>query len=96
MGFETLGKVKIVGGPIEYYTSGTTTNLYVEKALGDGLDSITISNDDSSDALQFSYDGATLEGNLLAGESITANVKGKRSIYIKGTAGSGAYRIWGW
>lgn len=96
MAFESTQRVKVIGGPIDFYVAGTTTTLYVEKALGDGLDTISITNDSATDSLQFSYDGATLEGNLLAGEDITVNVKGRRSVYIKGTAGSGAYRIWGW
>ena len=87
--------VRISGGPIDYYLEYTTTNLYVQKAFGGGINSLTVTNDSSTDTVQLSYDGATLEGDLKPGESITLNVATKTSVYIKGTAGGGNVRIWG-
>lgn len=94
--FDQITPVKVAGGAVTYFTQGNTTNGYVSKTLGNGMTAITVSNDDGSDAVQVSYDGATLEFNLLAGETITLNCSGKKLAYIKGTAGGGAYRISGW
>jgi hypothetical protein len=94
MGFQS-DFVQITGGPVTYYTEYTTTNLYVEKSFGRTLTRVTITNDSATDTVQFSYDGATLEGDLKSNESITVHLGGKTGVYIKGTAGGGNVRIWG-
>lgn len=86
---------RLSGGPVTYYDSFSTTNLYVEHALGGNVNTITITNDGTSD-VQVSYDGATLEGDIKKGESMTFNTISKSSVYIKSTSGSDAVRIWGW
>jgi hypothetical protein len=96
MGFEEISKTKLVGGPVDYYTEITTTNLYVATVFGDAMNTITLSNDSTTDSVQASYDGATIETELKPNESVTLNVMGRNSIYLKGTAGSGKVRIWGW
>ena len=45
--------------------------------------------------LQVSFDGATLDGKIKSGESITLNTKENDSVFIKATVGSEKVRIWG-
>lgn len=94
MGFQS-DFVQITGGPVTYYLEVTTTNLYVERAFGRTLTRVTLTNDSATDTVQFSYDGATLEGDLKPNESITVHLGGKSSVYIKGTAGGDKVRVWG-
>jgi hypothetical protein len=96
MGFSFKQPVVVSGGPVEDYFSGTTTNSYVEKVFGNGMDFIELTNESTTDSVQWSFNGATLEGNLLPGETMGINVSSKRHVYIKGTAGGGTYRIWAW
>jgi hypothetical protein len=89
--------VRQTGGPVTFYDNYTTTNLYVERTFGsNNVHSITVSNDSSTDAIQLSWDGATLVGEILAGENMTVHSHSHQSVYIKGTAGGGGVRIWGW
>jgi len=88
--------VKLVGGPISFYEEYTTTNAYVERAFGGMCNSITVTNDSSSDTVSLSYDGATLEADLKAYESLTLSTYDKSSVYIMGAAGGDTVRIWGW
>ena len=87
---------RIAGGPLLYYTEYTTTNLYVQKSFGGQANTITLTNDSSTDPVQCSFDGATLETDLKVGETISLNVGGKTSIYIKATTGGDKVRIWAW
>ena len=87
--------IQISGGPVTYYTEHTATNLYVEKSFGRTLTRITITNDSTTDPVQFSFDGATLDGELKGNESITVHLGGKSSVFIKATTGGGKVRIWG-
>lgn len=87
---------RMAGGPVNYYTEYTTTNLYVQKSFGGNINVITITNDSTSDTVQVSFNGATLEGDIKYGESMTLNTNTKTSIYIKGTTGGDKVRIWGW
>jgi hypothetical protein len=97
MSFEDGSKsVKIIGGPISFYEEYTTTNLYVERPLGGACNSLTITNDSATDTISVSFDGATLEADLKAGESLTLNTQDKSKVYIRGTAGGGNVRVWGW
>ncbi len=93
---ESPKTVLIVGGPIKYYTAYSSTNAYVEKVFGGTCHSLTIQNTHASDPIQLSFDGATLHGDLSAGESITVNVGNATSIYLKSTAGTAVIRTWGW
>ncbi len=97
MSFDSGAKlVRSSGGPISFYENYTTTNLYVTRVFGGNVNTITVSNDSATDTVNISYDGATLEAELLAGESITLDVSSKTSVDIKGVAGGGGVRIWGW
>ncbi len=88
--------IRVVGGKINFYEDYTTTNLYVERVFGGTISSLTISNDSSSDTVSASFDGATVEAELQAGEALTLNVAGQTSIYIKGATGGDQARLWGW
>jgi hypothetical protein len=97
MAFEDGTKgIKVMGGPIHFYEEYTTTTLYSSRALGGQCHSITVTNDSATDTISVSFDGATLEADLKAGESLTLNTEAKTSVYIKGDAGGGNVRIWGW
>jgi len=96
MGFEkSATKVQVVG-TISFYEKYEATSMYVEKPFGGNASTITISNESATDAVQVSYDGATLEAELEAGESITLRHPGTASVYIKATTGGENVRIWAW
>lgn len=88
--------VNIVGGAINYYEEYTATNLYVERPLGGLVNTITVTNDSTTDTASISFDGATLEADLKPGESITMHTQTMNKVYLKGNAGGGAIRLWGW
>jgi len=81
-------------GDFDYYQAYTLTNLYVEQTFGEHISTINLTNDSTTDVAQFSFDGATLAGEVRPGESLTLNVDQKSSIYVKGTAGGDVLRIW--
>jgi len=88
--------VRVVGGDVNFYEDYTVTNLYVERVFGGIVESLTITNDSDTDIISVSFDGATLEGELNPGESLTLNVKGRTSVYVKGDTGDDQARLWGW
>ena len=87
--------VKIVGGPISFYEDYTTTIAYVERPFGGACNSITVTNDSATDTISLSFNGATVEADLKAGESLTLNTQDRLSIYIIGATGGDNVRIWG-
>lgn len=89
-------KVAVVGGPVNFYERYTATNLYSERSFGCEANTITISNESTTDTISISFDGATLEAEVYANESITLNTDGQSSIYARGAAGGDDVRIWGW
>lgn len=97
MGFDSGSKpVQIAGGPISFYGTATTTNLYVEKPFGGTIKTLVVANDSDTDTVTVSFDGATVNADLLPRESLELNVSGISGIYIKGTAGGDTVRYWGW
>ena len=87
--------VKIIGGPVSFYEEYITTNAYVERSFGGACNSITVTNDSATDTISLSFNGATLEADLKAGESLTLNTQDRSSVYIIGAAGGDNVRIWG-
>ena len=81
-------------GDFDYYQDYTLTNLYVEHTFGERISTINLTNDSTTDKVQFSFDGATLAGEVKPGESLKLNVDQKTSVYVKGTAGGDQLRIW--
>ena len=97
MGFdEGADFVQVTGGPLQYYLNYTTTNAYVESVFGGNVHTITLTNDSATDTVSISFDGATLVGELQAGESLTLHTKSRTSVYLRGAAGGGNVRVWGW
>lgn len=92
----THNRVRISAGPVSDYEEYTTTTLYVERTFGGDVNSITISNDSTTDPVQVSWDGSTLEGELKVNETMTFNVTTRSSVFIKATTGGDTVRIWGW
>jgi hypothetical protein len=88
-------EIRVIGGPISFYEEYTTTALYVERPLGGACNSITVTNDSTTDTISLSYDGSTLEADLKPYESLTLNTTDRSSVYIRGSAGGGNVRIWG-
>ena len=81
-------------GDFDYYNPYTLTNLYVEQTFGERISTINLTNDSTTDTAQYSFDGATLAGEVKPGESLRLTVNQKSSIYVKGTAGGDILRIW--
>jgi hypothetical protein len=81
-------------GDFDYYQDYTLTNLYVEHTFGERISTLNLTNDSTTDTVQFSFDGATLAGEVRPGESLKLNVDQKTSVYVKGTAGGDKVRIW--
>jgi len=88
--------VRVVGGNVNFYEDYQTTNLYVEKVFGGVAGSLTITNDSLTDVVSLSFDGATLEAELNTGESLTLNVAGRTSVYVKADTGGDQTRLWAW
>lgn len=57
---------------------------------------IIISNDHNANEIQFSFDGVTVEGDLLAQESMNYFALRRKVIYLRGAAGAEPYRVWAW
>ena len=95
MAFGT-GFSRPTGGAVTYYNEIELTNAYVEYSFGGNVNTITVTNDSATDVAQVSYDGATLEGDLKNGETMTFNVNSKSSVYLKATTGGDNVRVWGW
>jgi len=87
---------RITGGPESHYEKFNSTNAYVEHVFGHKVNTITISNDSHTDDIQVSFDGTTLKTDIYHDETITLYTHTHQSIYIKGTAGGGSVRLWGW
>lgn len=58
-------------------------------------DGVIIANDSTLNELQFSFDGITVEGDLLAGETMNFLHIKRKVIYLRGTADD-PYRVWAW
>lgn len=57
---------------------------------------VIVSNDDLANEIQFSFDGITVEGDLLNGESMNFFSLRRKAIYLRGAAGGEPYRVWAW
>jgi hypothetical protein len=81
-------------GDYDYYQAYTLTTLYVEQTFGGNISTINLTNDSTTDTAQYSFDGATLHGEVSPGQSVRVTVDQKASIYVKGSAGGDTLRIW--
>lgn len=57
---------------------------------------LIISNDHAAREIEFSFDGVTVEGQLLSRESMNFFQLRRRVVYLRGEAGGEPYRIWAW
>jgi hypothetical protein len=57
---------------------------------------LIIANDHATNEIQFSFDGITVEGDLLPLESMNFFTFRRKVIYLRGAAGGEPYRVWGW
>jgi hypothetical protein len=97
MGFADGSKeVTITGGAVSFYDKYQTTNVLAERVFGGDIKTITVSNDSTTDGVILSFNGAAYAGELNPGESITLNTKSRTGVYVRGVAGGGYVRIWGW
>jgi len=81
-------------GDHDFYASVTLTTLYVEQVFGAQVSTINLTNDSTTDTAQFSFNGATLQGEVRPGESVRINVHQRPSIFVRGTAGGDSLRVW--
>lgn len=57
---------------------------------------LIVANDDGLAEIQFSFDGVTVEGDLLAQESMNFFTLRRKVIYLRGPVGGEPYRVWAW
>ena len=90
-------------------SGGTAPNLTTDFAdcklvfidKGDGKTNfnsqgVIVANDHYANEIQFSFDGITVEGDLLAGESMNFFSLRRKVVYLRGAAGGEPYRVWSW
>jgi len=57
---------------------------------------VIIANDHLTNEIQFSFDGVTVEGDLLAQESMNFFTYRRKVVYLRGSAANEPYRVWAW
>jgi hypothetical protein len=57
---------------------------------------VIISNDSSSDEISYSFDGITVDGDLLPNESINFFSMRHKVVYLLGASGGEPYRVIAW
>lgn len=95
MPFDNEVKSRVVGSNEKYFNSGLATTVFAFLPVGSNMNTIIISNDSSTDTIQYSFNGASIDGILQPKEHITVNVKDVDGIYIKSLNGLSPYRVWG-
>jgi hypothetical protein len=84
--------VRVAGGEPSF-TDVTLTTSYVATAFTEPIMLMGVAND-SDNECQYSFDGATLHGRILAGETKDVSVPTKSLCYFKGTLND-TIRVWG-
>jgi hypothetical protein len=72
--------------------------VFIDKGDGETnfiSEAVIIANDSLLEELQFSFDGITVEGDLLSKETMNFLHIRRKVIYLRGTA-SEPYRLWAW
>jgi len=69
--------------------------------MGDGKTNfisqgIIVANDHLSNEIQLSFDGLTVEGDLLGQESMNFFTFRRKVIYLRGSVANEPYRVWAW
>lgn len=57
---------------------------------------VIIANDHGANEIQFSFDGITVEGDLLPMESMNFFTYRRKVVYLRGAVGAEPYRLWAW
>lgn len=57
---------------------------------------VIVANDHSAREVQFSFDGVTVEGDLLAQESMNFFTFRRKVVFLRGASGGEEYRVWAW
>lgn len=57
---------------------------------------LIVANDHGVTEVQFSFDGVTVEGDLLAQESMNFFTYRRKIVYLRGASGGEPYRVWAW
>lgn len=57
---------------------------------------VIIANDHGANEIQFSFDGITVEGDLLPGESLNFFALRRKVVYLRGSAAHEPFRVWAW
>ena len=90
-------------------SGGTAPNLTTDFAdcklvlvdKGDGKTNfisqgVIIANDHIANEIQFSFDGITVEGDLLPQESMNFFTYRRKVVYLRGAVGGEEFRVWAW
>lgn len=96
MAFDTLQHVSMAGGAVNESYPGIADVAFQEIVFRSRVNTITLTNDSSTDAIRFSFNGARVEGELNPGDTLDIDVSKKKSIYIRGITGGDTYRLWAW
>jgi hypothetical protein len=57
---------------------------------------IIIANDHVANEIQFSFDGVTVDGDLLHQESMNFFSMRHKVVYLRGSAANEEFRVWAW
>ena len=57
---------------------------------------IIIANDHGANEIQFSFDGITVEGDLLPNESMNFFTFRRKIVYLRGSVANEPFRVWAW
>jgi len=74
---------------LEFIDDGDGKTNFVSQGL-------IVANDHVVNEIQFSFDGVTVEGDLLPQESMNFHSIRRKVIYLRGAAGAEPYRVWSW
>jgi hypothetical protein len=69
------------------------TASFVSQSFGFASFSLLIINDDTTDYIEYSFDGTNVHGRLLAGESRVMDFRRQRQVWLRGQSGGESYRL---
>ena len=76
-----------------FFNNYTTTNAFVELAIGFPAQLLSVINDSDTDPVQISWDGTTTHHELQGAEFKDLAADGRTSVFVKATAGGEKARI---
>lgn len=93
---EPINNVSVAGGVDKYYKNEVMIPLtvaFVEQPFGFISNSFDLSNDNAADYIEWSWDGVTVHGKLLFGETF-GEFRKATSIYLRAQVAGDKYRVW--